>query len=362
MRRSTIADVGTGSGIIGICLARHAPRARVTAIDVSPAALDVARDNAARPGRGRPRWSSSKAICWPRSPPSRQFDFIVSNPPYVSRGEFARAAPEVRQHEPELALIGGDRGTDDHRAAAAPGGRAAAARRIALVGNQPDVTTTSRGADRRRSDASCRGRHDQGHGRPRARSYKLGAVRRDEGIDGSRDWSDNGLSSHHRRCFACRHGHGQRIKNAALPIMAASILADGPVPARACQTWSTSTRCSLLGHLGVEVKRDLRRRRCIWRRRPDAGPGRVRAGPPHARQLLRAGTAGGTAGQGGRFAARRMQHRQPPGRLAPGRRWPPWAPTFASSTATSSPRPGGCGGRPSICAGRMGPPSPAPPT
>ena len=64
-----VADVGTGSGIIAITLARQAAAGRVTAIDISPAALAVARDNAERHGVAE-RIDSSRAICWRRCRPS----------------------------------------------------------------------------------------------------------------------------------------------------------------------------------------------------------------------------------------------------------------------------------------------------
>ena len=95
-------------------VARHAPQARVTAIDISPAALAVARDNAAAAGRGRARSSSSKATCSRPLPAERRFDFIVSNPPYVSTAEMAELPRDVREPTSrELALAAG---ADGHRA------------------------------------------------------------------------------------------------------------------------------------------------------------------------------------------------------------------------------------------------------
>jgi release factor glutamine methyltransferase len=109
-REITVADVGTGSGIIAISVARHAPGARVTAIDVSPAALAVARENARRLGvADRVEFVESDLL--EAIPPERKFDFIVSNPPYVSDAEMAMLAREVREHEPRLALAAGPTGT-----------------------------------------------------------------------------------------------------------------------------------------------------------------------------------------------------------------------------------------------------------
>jgi release factor glutamine methyltransferase len=108
--RLEIADVGTGSGILAVCAVKHAPACRVTAIDLSHAALDVARINAEA-------LEVSDAIEFLQSdlfdavPAERRFDFIVSNPPYVSEAEMLDLAPEVRDHEPRMALAAGQHGT-----------------------------------------------------------------------------------------------------------------------------------------------------------------------------------------------------------------------------------------------------------
>jgi|SRR5579871_165134 release factor glutamine methyltransferase len=105
-----IADVGTGSGCIVIALAKELPAAEFVAIDVSPAALAVAERNAARLGySGCIRFSESNLFS-ASSLSSTQFDLVVSNPPYVGRREAASLATEVRDHEPELALYGGEEG------------------------------------------------------------------------------------------------------------------------------------------------------------------------------------------------------------------------------------------------------------
>jgi release factor glutamine methyltransferase len=105
-----VADVGTGSGIIGISVARHAPQARVVAMDVSPAALGVARDNALRLGVAE-RMEFVESDLFAALGPERQFDFVASNPPYVTSDEFLALAREVREHEPALALVAGASGT-----------------------------------------------------------------------------------------------------------------------------------------------------------------------------------------------------------------------------------------------------------
>lgn len=106
-----IADVGAGSGILAVCAAKYLPRARVTAIDISPAALDVARANAADHGVAE-RIEFVQGDLLGCLAEGRQFDFIISNPPYVSESELAELAPEVREHEPHAALVAGERGTE----------------------------------------------------------------------------------------------------------------------------------------------------------------------------------------------------------------------------------------------------------
>jgi len=106
-----IADIGTGSGIIAVCLAKHLPTARVTAIDISPAALDVARGNAEEHGvADRIDFLESDLLA--AVPAERQFDFVVSNPPYVTAAEMETLAADVRKFEPRAALLAGPQGTE----------------------------------------------------------------------------------------------------------------------------------------------------------------------------------------------------------------------------------------------------------
>ncbi len=112
-----IADVGTGSGCLAVALAKECPRARVTATDISPAALLVAARNAARHGvaeRVEFREMNLLSSLLPalRLPEGSRFDLIVSNPPYVARNEEAQLQREVRDHEPAQALYGGADGLD----------------------------------------------------------------------------------------------------------------------------------------------------------------------------------------------------------------------------------------------------------
>ncbi len=106
-----IADIGTGSGIIAVCLAKHLPNCRVTAVDISPAALAVARENAEKHGvADRIKFVESNLFA--AVPADRQFDFIVSNPPYIKTAEMEELAVDVRKYEPRIALEAGPRGTE----------------------------------------------------------------------------------------------------------------------------------------------------------------------------------------------------------------------------------------------------------
>jgi release factor glutamine methyltransferase len=102
-----IVDVGTGSGAIAITLARELPQAEVYALDLSAEALAVARKNAERLGA---------SICFSQSDVmgalarEANFDFVVSNPPYVGLGEADKVQQVVRDHEPHMAVFAGEDG------------------------------------------------------------------------------------------------------------------------------------------------------------------------------------------------------------------------------------------------------------
>ena len=103
----TIADVGTGSGAIGVTLAAHLPEAHIIAIDTSYPALAVAQLNAVRHGvANRVSFLQGDLLAPVRGP----VDLVVANPPYLSRPELAAAPPEVSCWEPRAALDGGSDG------------------------------------------------------------------------------------------------------------------------------------------------------------------------------------------------------------------------------------------------------------
>ena len=106
-----VCDVGTGSGNIAVCVAKHLDRATVTAVDISVEALEIARQNAVRHGvEDRVEFLPSDLLS--AIPAEQRFHFIVSNPPYVAEGELADLPVEVRQHEPHIALVAGRQGTE----------------------------------------------------------------------------------------------------------------------------------------------------------------------------------------------------------------------------------------------------------
>jgi release factor glutamine methyltransferase len=111
-----VADIGTGSGCIAIALAKELPAAKIYALDISRAALAIATRTAARLAASVPNLveritfqESNLLAAWPAAaPPS--LDLIVSNPPYIGKHEADTLAREVRDHEPAIALFGGEEG------------------------------------------------------------------------------------------------------------------------------------------------------------------------------------------------------------------------------------------------------------
>ncbi len=110
-----VLDVGTGSGAIALAIADEHPGARVTALDSSAGALDVARANAARTGLRVELREGDLHEGLPIGP----WDLVVSNPPYVRSEEIDSLEPEVLQWEPRAALVG--EGATEAIATAAPG-------------------------------------------------------------------------------------------------------------------------------------------------------------------------------------------------------------------------------------------------
>ncbi len=108
-----VADLGTGSGCIAVTLACELPQITLIATDVSGAALGVARANASRHGVSeRIRFVETSWADAVEGP----LDVVVSNPPYVTDGEFAQTERDVHAFEPDTALLGGEDGLRAYRA------------------------------------------------------------------------------------------------------------------------------------------------------------------------------------------------------------------------------------------------------
>jgi release factor glutamine methyltransferase len=109
-----VLDAGCGTGCIGISIKLERPAARVTLIDISGEALALAGENAALLGAEVELVAADMRLKLPGGP----YDIIVSNPPYINAADMAELAPVVRDHEPRLALFGGEDGLDFIRALA----------------------------------------------------------------------------------------------------------------------------------------------------------------------------------------------------------------------------------------------------
>ncbi len=113
-----ILEIGTGSGCVAIALAKNLPHAEVVATDISGSALAVAKDNAQKHKLGeRIRFVQGdlfEALSEEGKRPGG-FDFIVSNPPYISPEEIPDLPREVREYEPRVALLGRDEALAVHR-------------------------------------------------------------------------------------------------------------------------------------------------------------------------------------------------------------------------------------------------------
>ena len=110
-----IIDVGTGSGCIALALAlaTELPQAEIHAGDISEEALEVARINATRLGlEKRIRFRHSDLLA---GYPDEQFDFVVSNPPYVGESEADKVQKQVREFEPKIAVFSGWEGMDIYK-------------------------------------------------------------------------------------------------------------------------------------------------------------------------------------------------------------------------------------------------------
>ncbi|QDT97006.1 Release factor glutamine methyltransferase [Gimesia aquarii] len=111
---SSILDLCTGSGCVAIAAAANCSNARFLATDISEAALEVAKKNAESNSLSQ-KIRFLKSNCFESIPHDSLFDLIVSNPPYIPDSEIELLEADVRQHEPRLALAGGEDGLDFYR-------------------------------------------------------------------------------------------------------------------------------------------------------------------------------------------------------------------------------------------------------
>jgi release factor glutamine methyltransferase len=127
-RAFTVLDLGVGSGAIVLSILAERPLAKGLGVDVSEVALAVARDNAAKLGLAN-RLALLRGD-WTAGLGDASFDLVVANPPYIPTADIDTLAPEVRDHDPRMALDGGPDGLEAYRRLAPeilrvlrPGGR-----------------------------------------------------------------------------------------------------------------------------------------------------------------------------------------------------------------------------------------------
>lgn len=118
---ATVLDFGTGSGCLAIALALKCPAARVCAVDISPVALALAKQNAAHHGVSE-RIQFLAGDGFSSLPKETRFDLIISNPPYIPTAEIDGLEPEVRDYDPRGALDGGPEGLEYFRRLAVEAG------------------------------------------------------------------------------------------------------------------------------------------------------------------------------------------------------------------------------------------------
>lgn len=112
-RRFKLLDLGVGSGAILLAILAERPHASGLGVDISEEALAVARENAAN--LGLEERAALLRGDWTEGLADESFDLVVANPPYIPTADIETLDPEVREHEPRLALDGGEDGLDAYR-------------------------------------------------------------------------------------------------------------------------------------------------------------------------------------------------------------------------------------------------------
>jgi len=132
-----VLDVGTGTGAIALAIADEHPGAKVTGVDVSPDALELARENVARTGLAVELLHHDLRAGLPGGP----YDLVVSNPPYVQPADLGTLMPDVRDYEPHVALVG--TGATESIARAATGVLSPGGHLVLEVGDGQATTTAA---------------------------------------------------------------------------------------------------------------------------------------------------------------------------------------------------------------------------
>ena len=111
IKNHKVLDIGTGSGCLAVSVKHYCPQAEVHALDVSEAALKLARENAEK-NHAEVHFFACNILA---EPLPEAYDFILSNPPYITKEEIEALDTDVKDFEPHLALFGGDDGLDFYR-------------------------------------------------------------------------------------------------------------------------------------------------------------------------------------------------------------------------------------------------------
>lgn len=106
----SVLEIGVGTGAILLALLQESPGLNICGVDIDPDALSLARENAERLKLSQPDLFKQGDLFSPFS--QQTFDLILSNPPYISRAEYLLLDPEVKNFDPEKALVGGEQGTE----------------------------------------------------------------------------------------------------------------------------------------------------------------------------------------------------------------------------------------------------------
>ena len=296
-----VIDVGTGSGCIACALACERPDVRVLALDVSPGAVALARDNVAALGLAGCVTVEVSDLFAALGPV--RADLIVSNPPYLPSEVIPTLAPEVSRHDPRLALDGGPDGLAVIRRLVDGRAPVAGARRLARAGDRGRRA----GAGRRRP-----------HGCPWLHTHRdAPGPGRDRSLRGRRDLVMPARLIIEGGVPLKGEVAASAAKNAALPALAAALLTPAPV------TLDQRPRPRGYPH-DAQAVADARRHRDPpgpggdrHRRARRQRSGAVRAGLDHARLGARAGPARGPPRLGPGGAAGRLCHRRAADRPAP---------------------------------------------